>query len=188
MSQNQKKTTKTKNQTSTPNSTVKGESEKLAPTVMESIAEMLREMRSITDGARERQKPIEEFHRAVQSATASDLRLYWDVRIVRGVDTPFARSQGTSTLPGLLSPKMKGHAPSMIQQEVMDKIAQPLTSTMMEEAELQNAGQMAKIASQPMIQYAEDVDKENTDNVLDLAQLQSDEETDQEAAADERAV
>jgi hypothetical protein len=81
---------------------------------------------------------IGDFHKALEGAKQDDLRMYWDVRIVRGEDTPFASVHGVSTLPGLLSGKMKGHAPSMIQQEVADKIAQPLTAVFMTEGETQN--------------------------------------------------
>ena len=82
--------------------------------------------------------PLEEFHAAVESAEDEDVRLYWDVRIVSGKDTPIKSLQGTSTMPGLLTEKMLPNAPSMIQQDIIDKIALPLTGVFMKEGEIRN--------------------------------------------------
>lgn len=87
---------------------------------------------------REEMKSILDFHQSLKGAKNDDLRMYWDVRIVRGEDTPFHSVQGVSSLPGILSRKMLAHAPSMIQQEVSDNIGQPLTAVFMEESETQN--------------------------------------------------
>jgi hypothetical protein len=87
---------------------------------------------------REEMKSVSDFHQALKGAKNDDLRIYWDVRIVRGEDTPFHSVQGISSLPGIMSSKMLAHAPSMIQQEVSDKIGQPLTAVFMEEGEMQN--------------------------------------------------
>jgi len=82
--------------------------------------------------------PLEEFHAAVESAEDEDVRVYWDVRIVSGKDIPLKGVQGSSTMPGLLTEKMIPQAPSMIQQEIVDKIALPLTGVFMTEGEVRN--------------------------------------------------
>lgn len=83
-------------------------------------------------------EPLEEFHRAVETAIDEDVRVYWDVRVVYGRDKPLKGVQGSSTMPGLLTEKMLPNAPSMIQQEIVDKIAIPLTAVFMREGEIRN--------------------------------------------------
>ena len=80
-------------------------------------------------------KPLFEFHEAAEEASEHDVRMYWDFRVVRGSNTHFAHFNGVSTFPGLLAPKMLPLAPGMIQQEIIDKIAMPLTAQLMTEAE-----------------------------------------------------
>jgi len=79
--------------------------------------------------------PLLEFHKPVDSATDDDLRLYWDVRLVRGRDTPFAQSTGTTTLHCALTYKMIMLTPSRIRQDIQDKIAMPLTARVQDEAD-----------------------------------------------------
>jgi len=71
-----------------------------------------------------------------------DIRVFWDVRIVRGRDEHFAATTGSSSLPGALSSKLKANAPAMIQQEIVDKVAAPLVAAMQNEAERQNKERM----------------------------------------------
>jgi len=75
-------------------------------------------------------KPLIDFHQPVDGATAHDLRMYWDVRILRGRDTPFTHVTGSSSLPGTFALSMLANAPSLIQKEVTDKIIIPLTAVM----------------------------------------------------------
>ncbi len=56
----------------------------------------------------------------------NDLRICWDIRIVRGEDTPFTQTTGVSTLPKALSSKMKARTSAAIQQEITSKVLQPL--------------------------------------------------------------
>ena len=85
-------------------------------------------------------KPLCDFHQSVDGARMDDLRIYWDVRIIRGKDTPFAHVTGSSSLPRVLAYNMVANAPSLIQGEVTDKIMIPLTSVMQEEGERQALG------------------------------------------------
>ena len=82
-------------------------------------------------------EPLNEFHRASQNASKDDLRMYWDVRVVRGDDTPFCHVQGTTSLPLMLAYNMVATAPGKIQEEVTDKIMLPLVARMQQEAEKQ---------------------------------------------------
>lgn len=118
----------------------------IAMEILQRISEELNERRH-------EMQSLQDFSKALEGAKQDDLRLYWDVRLIRGEDSPFRSVQGVSTLPGLLSSKMKGHAPSMIQQEVIDKIAQPLTAALMQEGEAQNS-----IQSLPMFAPQEEAE------------------------------
>lgn len=80
-------------------------------------------------------KPLTDFHQAVEDACQDDLRLMWDVRLVRGKDTPFCHVHGTTSLPAMLAYNMLGEAPSIIHEEIRDKIAKPLVAFMQSYAE-----------------------------------------------------
>ena len=79
--------------------------------------------------------PLADFHKAVEDASHNDLRLSWDVRLIRGENTPLCHVHGTSSLPAMLAPKMLALAPTQMQGEVMEKIASPLVAIMQTEAE-----------------------------------------------------
>lgn len=98
--------------------------------------DVLRQLSEELTARRTEMETLRDFHQSLEDARGDDLRIYWDVRIVRGKDTPFHSVKGISTMPNVLSSKMLAHAPSMIQQEVMDKIAQPLTAVFMREGEI----------------------------------------------------
>ena len=89
-------------------------------------------------------KPLTDFHKAVEDANEDDIRLYWDVRLVRGEDTPFCHVKGSSSMPAMLAQKMRPHAPSKIQEEINDKILKPLLSVMMTEVERMTFADLAK--------------------------------------------
>lgn len=90
-------------------------------------------------------KPLTDFHKAVEDAADHDFRMLWDVRLVRGKDTPFIHLQGSSTLTALLAPKMQPHAPAAIESEVMDKISAPLVAFFMTELEKENSEALARL-------------------------------------------
>jgi hypothetical protein len=73
-------------------------------------------------------EPLTDFHKAVEGATEDDLRIYWDVRLVRGQSSAFAHVTGSSSLPRALASNMKALAPALIQQEILEKISMPLTA------------------------------------------------------------
>jgi hypothetical protein len=75
-------------------------------------------------------KPLTDFHRAVEGATQNDLRLFWDVRIVRGENTPYCHVHGSSSLPALLAENMRVESPERIEREATNKIVVPLVSFM----------------------------------------------------------
>lgn len=75
-------------------------------------------------------KPLTDFHRAVEDATQNDLRLFWDVRLLRGGNIPFCHVHGSSSLPSLLNYNMLAEAPAKIEVEATNKIVIPLLSFM----------------------------------------------------------
>lgn len=92
-------------------------------------------------------QPLTDFHQAVEDASRNDVRIYWDVRLVRGEDTPFSHVHGTSSLPAMLAPNMRPNAPSKIQEEATEKILIPLVSAMQAEVQrtaLENAAKRRK--------------------------------------------
>jgi hypothetical protein len=87
-------------------------------------------------------EPLTDFHKAAEGATEDDLRIYWDVRVIRGKDSAFAHVTGSSSLPNALASNMKALAPAMIQLEVMEKISRPLTAVFQTEAEQQTMDEL----------------------------------------------
>lgn len=60
-------------------------------------------------------EPLLDFQKSVEGATGDDIRMHWDVRIIRGADTAFAHVAGTCTMATMLAPNMQALAPSAIQ-------------------------------------------------------------------------
>ena len=78
-------------------------------------------------------QPIIDFHKAMESAEEDDIRMHWDIKIVRGKDTPFASVQGSTSMPRMLARKMVPLAPGNIEKEVHQKITSPLMETVLDE-------------------------------------------------------
>lgn len=72
--------------------------------------------------------PIVEFHKTVDSASDNDLRMFWEVRLVQGKDTPFTSISGHSSFPGILVGSALGRMPEALSREVVEKIAVPLAA------------------------------------------------------------
>ena len=87
--------------------------------------------------AMQRLQPLTDFHQAMESSTDDDLRMFWDVKIVQGKDTPFASVQGSSSMPHALARKMMPRTPGNIQDEVHQKIITPLMTAMLDKLEFE---------------------------------------------------
>jgi hypothetical protein len=94
--------------------------------------------------------PFLEFHQKSKGISRDDVRIYWDVHVLRGENEFFARSKGSSVIPGMLGPKQKAHSPAAMQQEVLQKIGQPLISACMIECEAQNSEVLQLLANSGM--------------------------------------
>lgn len=79
-------------------------------------------------GLAELLRPMLDFHRPVEGAEEEDVRIFWDVRCVKGEAEALAHLTGSSTMSGLLSKKMLPEASTLIIREIDVKIAQPLAS------------------------------------------------------------
>lgn len=99
----------------------------------------------------ERERPIADFHAAVENVSDNDIRIYWDIRIVRGSSTPFTHSTGVTSMPGILSDKLRIHAVSMIEREIGEKVGAPIGAAFMEEAERQALQNTSRIANLPLV-------------------------------------
>lgn len=73
-------------------------------------------------------EPLIEFHKAVENSSENDLRLYWDIRLVQGKDTPFTSMSGHSSFPGVLVGSALGQIPASMSREIVEKIAVPLAA------------------------------------------------------------
>lgn len=75
-------------------------------------------------------KPVTDFHTKAAEAAPNDVHLFWDVRAVRGGTNGevIAHIIGSSTMSGLLHPGMIQESTSLVENEVMTKVAQPLVS------------------------------------------------------------
>jgi hypothetical protein len=80
-------------------------------------------------------KPVIEFLQPLEDASEDDLRLFWDIRLVRGKVARFHHLQGSSSLPAMLADNMVASASTTIQQEIHDKIMTPLVAVMQTAAE-----------------------------------------------------
>lgn len=95
-------------------------------------------------------QPLMDFHKTVEGANDNDLRMYWDVRVIRGANETFMTSVGSSSLPGALSEKLRGNASSLIQQEVYEKISVPLVGemqTIVENGALEGAKRLVRLTN-----------------------------------------
>jgi hypothetical protein len=97
--------------------------------------------------------PLMQFHKAVDEANDGDLRLFWDVRLVRGKDTTFMSTSGSSSLPGVLSSTLSVNtAPITVHQEIEDKIAKPLHLKLQQMLSDSNIGDFAaRLALPPVV-------------------------------------
>lgn len=71
--------------------------------------------------------PLLEFHKQVEGTLAEDVRLFWDVRLLKGEGSMLMQTSGTTTLPGLLNGSAIRDAPGNIYREIEEKIAKPLS-------------------------------------------------------------
>jgi hypothetical protein len=72
--------------------------------------------------------PVVDFHKTVEAASENDLRMYWDIRLVQGKDTPFTSMSGHSSFPGTLAGSSLGQLPAAMSREIVEKIAVPLAA------------------------------------------------------------
>ena len=85
-------------------------------------------------------QPVIDFHKAMEPAEEDDIRMCWDIKIVRGKDTPFASVQGSSSMPRMLARKMAPLAPGHIEKEVRQKIITPLMNEVMDKFDFEIPG------------------------------------------------
>lgn len=78
--------------------------------------------------------PLIKFHEAAEELTMDDVRVYWDVRAIRGSNTAFAHLKGSSTLHKLLAPEMLSNTTERVEQEITDKIVIPMVGIFQIEA------------------------------------------------------
>jgi len=104
------------------------DSENEAPSEMDQLRSVLKAIEERS----EQLQPLIAFHKAIESSKKDDIRMFWDVKIVQGEDTPFASVQGSSSMPHALARKMVPRAPGNIQNEVDQKIITPLINAVLD--------------------------------------------------------
>ena len=88
------------------------------------LAGLIGQLQPLLDNA----KLSNEFHRTVSDAKKSDARLFWDVRLIRGEEELISVSKGISYIPDLLARHMHVDAPSLLHNEIIEKIARTLVT------------------------------------------------------------
>lgn len=83
-------------------------------------------------------QPVLDFHQTNAAATDDDIRIMWDVRLIRGKDEAWAHVSGTSTLPGVTAVSRCQMLSSVLQDEIESKISAPLVSRAQEYAQSVN--------------------------------------------------
>lgn len=88
------------------------------------------ELQQVTDYIR----PMVEFFRPHEGMTMEDVRILWNVTIIRGANTHFASTNGSSTLNGMFAERCLPVAPEAAVMEITDKILLPLAAAVQTEA------------------------------------------------------
>ena len=88
--------------------------------------------------------PVVDFHKTVENASDDDLRVFWDVRLVQGKDTPFTTMSGHSSFPGILSGSSLGQLPAAMSREIVEKIAVPLAARLQDMTNARALGAVMK--------------------------------------------
>lgn len=112
--------------------------------------------------------PLLEFHKVAESAEDADIRLFWDVRLLKGKAEPLVSVKGSSSLPGALRGAQQAKAPTLVYQEIVEKIATPLLARMQD---LVNAGALDALSERtqaPRLVNDETVETEEEDPDADL--------------------
>lgn len=149
--------------------------------------ETLQQAMKLLQRSDEREKPLRDFHEATEASSDSDIRIYWDVRVVQGKNTPFTHTQGSTSLPGILSDKLRPHALAQVQHEINDKITGPTCAAFMEEIEHRNLSNLKRIANRPLVESEHDIPTELIDGSSKLLSMarQQDNMTDEYEDDDE---
>ena len=84
--------------------------------------------------------PVLEFHKSLidflkshEGMTMDDVRMCWNVRVMRGADKLFAHSKGTSPLVGILAENRMIDATSTVENEILNKITLPIVGAIQAE-------------------------------------------------------
>lgn len=99
-----------------------------SPASAPDMASVLEAMQQLLAPMQQLLAPLVDFHKELDEAGEDDLRLYWDVRVVRGSGRPFLNTSGTSTLAGALSGSAVRMLTAILQDEVAEKISRPLVA------------------------------------------------------------
>jgi len=89
-------------------------------------------------------RPLAAFHQGIDDADDGDVRLFWDVTVIRGKDTTIAHLTGSSTFHRMFAYNMSALAPGRLQEELHSKLVMPLTSAVQELVEKQTFEAIAR--------------------------------------------
>lgn len=83
---------------------------------------------ALVEEMRKLMEPVAAFQRDSEHASEEDVRFMWEVKIIKGKSTLFGHITGTSTMSGLLSEHKLHMATELVSNEMIAKIADPVTS------------------------------------------------------------
>ena len=76
---------------------------------------------------------VAEFMSDNEEATMDDIKIIWNVSIIRGKDTQFDKFHGTSTLQSLFADRNLAMATAIAEQEFINKILIPVIGAVQDE-------------------------------------------------------
>ena len=127
--------------------------------------------------------PMAEFHEPVADADSKDVRIFWDIRLVKGASTKMAGTTGSASLPGLLTDGQLRNASTIIQDEIAQKIAGPLAYKFQREAEAQSGQELGDMQFDTIPDKAKT--KDDVEENLDAQAMESGEDSSEQYEEDE---
>lgn len=100
---------------------------------MKAAMECVRQSQQQLEKSDKLHEQLKTFHESLEEAGEDDLRMYWDVRLVKGKSTPYDSAKGSTSFPAALAAKMRTRSIETIQNEIIQKIALPITAKLIED-------------------------------------------------------
>jgi len=108
-------------------------------------------------------EPVMKFHAAVEEARESDVRIFWDVRVIKGKDELIVNNVGSASIPRGLSGSRRAKMPFVVHQEIVEKIANPLLAELQDMTATEVLDNLAKLENKAPVVAIEDEEDPDAD-------------------------